>query len=282
VELGRNGAGSSFALSLLSILIVIAACSGPVRLPEDPIEDPLVLLTALRTRARPDTLYLYARAEYYSDHGVRKGKLLFMAGAPDRIRVETLSPTDDMLSLLASQGEEFVAFQRGGKRCVVGTPCLENTSRFLPIPLSIPQLIGLLSGQPPVIAHVAPALTLRRKTGLYELRLEDPVSGTTQLLEVDPFELDVISTTIRQKASGLRVRLNFDEYRAQGPYRLPRKIRVRLDQDDTDLSLEVREVEADLVFKGDPFTVLCPRGTAVERYLCPDEQPGPEEGETDD
>jgi len=258
---------------IIAVPLALAACSGAVRLPEDPIEDADVLLATLRSKARPETLYLYARAEYYSDQGVRKGKLLFMAAAPDRIHVEALSPTDDMLTLLASSGGEFVYFERGGKRCVRGTACPENTGRFLPVPMSIPRIIGLLAGQPPVIAHRAAALTLSRKTGLYELRLEDPSSGTVQVLEVDPFELDVVSATIKRKDDGLRVRSDFDGHRALGPYRVPRKIRIRLDRHDTDLSLDVREVEADLEFKGDPFTVLCPRGAVVERALCPDEAP---------
>ncbi|MFH1531401.1 MAG: DUF4292 domain-containing protein [Pseudomonadota bacterium] len=270
--------------SLLLILpcFLAAACSGPVRLPETPIEDPGVLLKTLRGKAQPRTLYLYARAEYYSDQGVRKGKLLFMAGAPDRIHVEALSPTDDMLSLLASPGGEFVYFERGGKRCIRGTTCPENTGRFLPVPLSIPQVIGLLVGQPPVIEHKGATLKLRRRTGLYELRLEDPVSGTTQLLKVDPFDFDVVSTTIAREADDLKVRLDFEDYRTQGAYRLPRKIRALLDQDDTDLSLDVREVETDLDFKGDPFTVLCPRGAAVERALCPNEIPTLDDGGEDD
>jgi hypothetical protein len=260
-------------LPLLLVLLGLAstACSGAVRLPERPIDDPEVLLATLRTRAQPQTLYLYARAEFYSDQGVRKGKLLFMAGAPDRIHVEALSPTDDMLTLLASPGPEFVYYERGGKRCIRGTTCPGNTSRFLPVPLSIPQVIGLLAGQPPVIEHRDAALKLRRKTGLYELRLEDPASGTTQILTVDPFDFDVVSTTITRASDALKVRLDFDDYRPQGAYRLPRKIRARLDQHETDLSLEVREVEADLQFKGDPFTVHCPRGAAVERALCPEE-----------
>ncbi len=267
---------------LLNLFVFsLVACSGPVRLPEEPIEDPGILLTKLRGKAQPQTIYLYARAEFYSDQGVRKGKLLFMAGAPDRIHVEALSPTDDMLTLLASPGGDFVYFERGGKRCIRGTTCPENTGRFLPVPLSIPQIIGLLVGQPPVIPHQGANLKLRPKTGLYELRLEDPVSGATQIVKVDPFSFDVISTTIKYKADDLKVRLDFDDYRAQGAYRLPRKIRARLDQHDTDLSLEVREVEADLEFKGDPFTVLCPRGAAVERVLCPDEIPTLEEGGDD-
>ena len=268
-------------LLLTPVLVTLAACSGPVRLPEEPIVDPTVLLATLQGRPQPHTLYLYARAEFYSDQGVRKGKLLFMAGAPDRIHVEALSPTDDMLSLLASPGGEFVYFERGGKRCIRGTTCPENTGRFLPVPLSIPQVIGLLVGQPPVIAHETAALKLRRKTGLYELRLEDPLSHTTQILTVDPFDFDVVSTTIRRKDDDLEVRLDFDDYRSQGTYRLPRRIRARLDQQSTDLSLDVREVEADLEFKGDPFTVLCPRGTAVERALCPDEVPTLDEGGDD-
>ncbi len=268
-------------LLALSLVLASAACSGPVRLPDEPIEDPTVLLQTLRTRAQPQTLYLYARAEFYSDQGVRKGKLLFMAGAPDKIHVEALSPTDDMLTLLASPGGEFVYYERGGKRCIRGTTCPENTARFLPVPLSIPQVIGLLVGQPPVIAHEGATLKLRRKTGLYELRLEDPVSGTKQLLKVDPFDFDVVSTTITRKTDGLKVRLDFDDYKPQGDYRLPRKIRARLDQHDTDISLDVREVEADLEFKGDPFTALCPRGAPVERALCHDEIPTPEEGGDD-
>lgn len=261
-------------LPFLVVLLALAssACSSAVRLPEDPIDDPELLLTRLRARPQPQTLYLYARAEFYSDQAVRKGKLLFMAGAPDKIHVEALSPTDDMLTLLASPGGEFVYYERGGKRCIRGTTCPETTGRFLPVPLSIPQVIALLAGQPPVISHDGATLKLRRGTGLYELRLEDPASGTTQLLKVDPFDFDVVSATINRKSDGLKVRLDFEDYRAAGDYRLPRRIRARLDQHETDLSLEVREVEADLEFKGDPFTADCPRGAAVERVFCPGER----------
>jgi len=264
-------------LSLATLLLAAAAgCGPPVRLPDEPIEDPQVVLSALRTRPVPSTLFVVARAEYYSGRGVRKGKLLVMAAAPDRIRVETLSPTDDMLSLLASPGGEFTAFERGGTRCVLGGTCPENTGAFLPVPLSIPQIISLLAGLPPVITHTDPALVLRRRTGRYELHLQDPVSETRQVLELDPFRLDVLATRLERDADGLRIRVDFEDYRDRGSYRIPDRIRIRLPRDGTDLSLELREVETDLEFAGDPFTVTCPRGAAVERLLCPGEEPLPE------
>lgn len=262
---------SPFVLSALPLLFVVLmilqACSAAVTLPEDPIEEPGLLIELLTNRSRPSSFFVYGRAEYYSADAVRKGKLMVMAQGRDSLRIEAMTPTDDMLSLLATSNGGFTYFERGSKTCYRGETCFENIRRFLPLPLEVHQVVGLFSGNPPLLAASSSSLELDKKTGLYLLTLKND-QGIVERLEVDPFSFQVSKVSISGPGTP-RVVLNLEEYKPAGSFTIPHRIRARVNKDEMDLSIEIREADTNTEFKGDPFSAACPGGSTLEELPCP-------------
>ena len=64
--------------------------------------------------AQQSTSIVYTtRMEHYGKDGVVKGKVDVLAKRPSRFRFEALTPSDDTLAVLASDGDRFMSHQRG-------------------------------------------------------------------------------------------------------------------------------------------------------------------------
>ncbi|MCA9516255.1 MAG: DUF4292 domain-containing protein [Myxococcales bacterium] len=259
------------ALLAAAALATLAGCpSGDVDPPSDVLTDPgAVIELATRDVAGLRTLAVEARATQYSDAQVIKGKLAILVSRPASVHFSGLSPTDDVVSVLATDGDRFTSFERGGKVCYTGRACPTNVGRLVPIAMEPEQLASVLFGRPPVIAHAGETVTWDRGAGAYRLELEGQ-DGVTQRLWVTHGRGEVKRAQL-VKDGKVQVDLAYDDFGDEGGFRLPHRLDVKMKKGDVDLRLVYRDVDVNLELDAGAFRIPCPEGIRVEELPCPEE-----------
>lgn len=221
----------------------------------------------------PQEAVIEARASQYSDAGGLKGKLLILAQRPGRLRMEGLSPTDDSVSILATDGDRFTSYQRGQDTCWVGRACPSNVGRFASVPLEADELVGVLLGRPPIIAHASMTMKWDAAVGAYRLDLEGAASdlamahGRTQRLWVAHADGRIVRTALLEGGK-TRVDVTYSDFKRVGERVVPGQLDVRLARDQTDLRLEYRDIDLATPLQPNAFTFECPDGTGLEELPC--------------
>ena len=221
----------------------------------------------------PSEAVIEARASQYSDAGGLKGKVLILAQRPGRLRMEGLSPTDDSVSILATDGERFTAYQRGQTSCFVGRACPSNVGRFASVPLDSDELVGVLLGRPPIIPHSDATMTWDREVGAYRVELVGGAAdlgmarGRTQRLWVRHGDGRIVRTALLEGGK-TKVDVTFSEFKTVKDRVLPGRLDVTLARESTDLRLVYNDIDLATAIDGAAFTFECPAGTTLEELAC--------------
>jgi len=233
----------------------------------------VLALAAAYIAAGPAQVVIEARASQYSARGGLKGKLLILMQRPGRLRLEGLSPTDDMVSVLATDGERFTSFQRGAARCWVGRACPANVGRFVAIPIEPDELVGTLLGRPPLLPHQRATMKWDGAVGAYRVDLVGDASdlgmahGRTQRLWVAHGDGRILRATLLE-GQDTKVDVVYSDWRRLGERLLPGRLDITLARERTDLRLEYRDVEAGVELPAEVFVFTCPAGAALEELPC--------------
>ncbi len=262
--------------SFAALAIVFVACrSGLIEPPLDALDTPERVLDLARTylEGGPSHIVIEARASQYSERGGLKGKLEILGERPGRVRFTGLSPTDDMVSVLSTDGDRFVYFQRGATTCHVGRACAQNVGRFVSIPLEADELVGALVGRPPIIPYERLKLNWDREMGAYLLEITGSATGLglshgrVQRLWVAHKDGRILRTALLD-AGRARVDIRYSEFGTVDGYLLPRRLDVQLARDETDLRLDFRDIEIPKDLEDEAFRFTCPAGTSLEELSC--------------
>lgn len=221
----------------------------------------------------PQEAVLEARASQYSNAGGLKGKVLILAQRPGRLRMEGLSPTDDSVSILATDGERFTSYQRGQSTCWVGRACPANVGRFASVPLSSDELVGVLLGRPPIIPHDGLTMKWDAAVGAYRLELTGGSSdlgmarGRTQRIWVAHGDGRIVRTALLEDGK-TKVDVSYSEFKRIGERLLPGRLDVKLAREETDLRLEYRDIDLKTALEPAAFVFECPASTSLEEMTC--------------
>ncbi len=222
--------------------------------------------------ASPDgerAFYAEARVEYYGEGVARKGKMVLMAKAPDSLRIELMTFTDDLLSVLAMRGGEFRWFERGRKECLGGPLCAAPMVARFPMVSTPDRLIQVFRGVVPLLPEPERReLKFLREEGVYLLTL---VQGNVeQQVRIGPDGRTVAGVRmIEGGKTAIDVELSgtIDDAGAA----VPRKVRLKVPEDGLDLSVEYRDFVSGEPWTGDPFDFSCPKGTVYQALDCLEE-----------
>jgi len=259
---------------LPALALALASCSLHP-LPEPLITNPETLAAELRVPPPSTTFVGQARAEYYSEGKARKGKVEVMIDFPSNVRVDALSFTDDLISVLTVGPDGFVFYDRGASRCVVGPACAAPAASGFPLASRPDALAALLLGKVPLIAGPEKSsVEFSREHGWYVLELSR--GDLSETVHVLPDGATVHSVSL-SNAKGKLGTVEFEgRMRAGAPESdsksasgvVPERIRLRSRDPDTDVSIAYREAEFGPRFSGNPFAFQCPDGISVESLSC--------------
>ena len=261
---------------LLVALGVLAGCPhGGVSAPADAHTDPAAVFELARgyIASGPGSIAIEARASQYSDRGGLKGKVEILAERPGRLRMTGLSPTDDMVTVLATDNTRFTSFERGAKVCFVGRACPSNVGRFASIPLESDELVGVLLGRPPIIPHGERKLSWDKNVGGYRLELYGAGAdlamsqGRVQRLWVGHEDGRILRTALIEGGK-TRVDVSYSELKRFGDHLVPTRLDAKLERESTDLRLDYRDIDVSPELGDGAFTFACPGGTTLEELPC--------------
>jgi hypothetical protein len=264
--------------ALVAAALLSAGC--PAHLAPRPEEGPTTLealrpIVAAYLASGPAQAHMEARASQYSDAGAMKGKLEVLLDRRRGFRMSGLSPTDDVVSTVACDAERFTAFERGAKVCWSGEACPGNVARFASLPMKPTDLAGVLLGRPPFdfgdgLEEAADpvALDWDGRAKAWTLTATAADTGDRHTLWVAP-ETGRVSRARVMDGDRQVADVRYSEFRRVGEAELPHRIDIALARDDTDLRIEVREVDLDVDFGESAFRFECPAGATAETLPCP-------------
>ena len=148
------------------------------------------------------------KIDYYGPNGRLRGSLLYLAAAPERVRLDVYSPFGATLSTLTSDGERFALYDLRQRTLTVGAANTCNLQRFTQVPLPPSAFVQLLRGESPVLVHAPSAASLDWDSGSYLIRIQSRHQAEQEIRLVPPEadfllpwsqqRLRVIETRVRQ------------------------------------------------------------------------------------
>ncbi len=227
--------------------------------------------------AGPRQAVLEGRASQYGDTGALKGKIELLLDRDRGLRMTGLSPTDDVLSVVACSSERFTAFARGGDRCHVGLPCPSNVARFASVALAPRELAAVLLGRPPLLLGdhaLEPGDAMRWDAEAAAWVFERSHGGDTQTLWMSPTRARVLRARLRRGGRNV-VDVRYGAFLATPEGDVPRRLELALARGDTDLRIDVAHVDPAPGLAPEAFGATCPLGMTTEELPCLEPWPEP-------
>lgn len=249
-------------------------CAHRFTKPAEPLADAKPLLSRMQAHSAKVSSFEYlTRMSYYADGEARKGKVEIMGrrapgtSAP-QFHFEALTPTDDTLAVLISNGTLFMSHERGKSVCHTGKACASNVSRLLPIAFAGEDLFAIFSGSAPVILHDEQTAGWDDCEGAYRVVLERKSDATVEEIWLRPDTWAPVRVKVR-RAGELLFQIDYSDFEDVDGVSLARRLRLQSPRRDTDLEVQIREAHLNKVTSDKLFDAACPNGTSPQTLRCP-------------
>ena len=248
--------------------LALSACGGgQTRLPEQGPKTAEAVLKRALSVPLPKTLQAMSRMDSYTRGKARKADVLVRIERPGRAQFQALTPTLDMLAVLATDGQTFVSYQRGGQRCFTGQACPRNLARLVPIELPADQLVDAILGRPPLLSTHHKSLHWDVKRQAYRVHLGAEGARQQQDVWVQPRSFRFMAMTLDER--GKRVAsIAYSGLSDSTSRQPPRVMRLKVAARKIDLSLQLRDPTLDEAIESSAFAPPCPRGTVTVNLPC--------------
>lgn len=251
--------------------LCLTGCPKNIPPPENALQTPAELRQAIDARvAEIETARFKEVVIDYFGAGERvKVRQLILVAKPAYLRVQTRVPgTDEILSLLVSDGETFSMHRRDTNQFFTGIASPENIARLLPVDLSAADVTRVMLGGAPWdrFSRVAgtPQMEWDSKKGKYRYWSETSDGGEL-VMWVRPTDFAV--EELRQFDAGEKVvyRYATDDWKRQKNIALPAWRRFVWPGRDLDFSMDVGETQLDVELHQMLFELQPPAGSEIIR-----------------
>ncbi|MEW6267641.1 MAG: DUF4292 domain-containing protein [Thermodesulfobacteriota bacterium] len=209
-----------------------------------------------------------ARAQHYFD-------IMIAAAQPDRLRLQAFDFMGRPLVTLTADRNEIRFLDYGRTRMYQGPPSPLNLSRFLPLDMTVSELITLLAGGRPLKTYERAVLEAGRGLGskTWLLSLDRSGGGLVEKVWVTSgWRIQRVEVGPRGEEPSFR--LEYDDYRPlagredEAPFRITASDMKR----QSELVITYQEVKINPDLPPGLFTLIPPAGVKIEAF------PGPDEG----
>lgn len=256
-------------LLLLISLAVLTGCPKSVPPPDNAITDPAELRAAVDARFETIETARFKEVviDYFGEGERVKVRQLILVARPSYLRVQTRVPgTDEILSLLVSDGQTFSMHRRDTNQFFTGAATPENIARLLPVDLSAHDVTRVMLGGAPWDRFAAygtpPRVEWDRKRGKYAYRVATDDGGElTAWVRATDFAVE----EVRQfDAKGKAVyRYETDRWKPAQNHVLPDWRRFIWPKRDLDFSMLVGETQLNVELPELLFQLSPPAGSEV-------------------
>ncbi len=259
-----------YRLVLLSFVIFFAsACPKNIPPPDNALQTVDELRAAIDTRATQvkSARFKEVVVDYFGEEGRVKVRQLILVKDPAYLRVQTRVPgTDEILSLLVSDGETFAMHRRDTNDYYKGTATPENIARLLPVNLSARDVGRIMLGSAPWdrfdVDGGKPQMEWDRKVGTYRYWVTLQDGGT---LEMWVRPTDYAVEEVRETGSDDKVvyRYETNDWKTTQGVALPDYRRFVWPRRNLDFSMDVGETELNVELPEMLFELAPPPGSQV-------------------
>lgn len=256
----------------LSSLALLGGCGcKQVPPPQNPLEDPAALRAAVDARIEQieDARFKEVVLDYFGEGERVKVRQLILVKAPSFLRVQTRLPgSDEVLSLLVSDGDTFAMHKRDTNEYITGAATSQNIARLLPVDLSATDVARVMLGGAPWDRFenmgLEPTLAWDGCEGTYRYSARTRDGGE---LTAWVRHSDYAVVRVRQMdASQERVyEYTTDDWKRHGSVALPQYRRFVWPARDLDFSMDVGETQVNTGLPETLFELPPPAGSKVIR-----------------
>lgn len=181
-------------MNLRAVALVALLAASATACPRKPPTFPFPTARDALERARETqkcSRGLSGAAEIYVYQGIFRvrGKMMYIAMLPDRVRIDVYSPFGAIISTLTSDGDTFQLYDAREGRFFYGPAEACNLARFTGVPLPPHALVELLDGRAPVLAHEPAAASIVWEDGIYVIRITSKHEATEEI-RLEPVDED--------------------------------------------------------------------------------------------
>lgn len=116
-------------------------------------------------------------------------EVLYLAAAPDRVRIDAFTPLGAILATLTSNGQTFELYDAREQAYVRGEASACNLARFTGAPIPAHALVDLLSGRAPLLVHEPSDASISWEDGYYVIHVQSRHQATERIY-LEPVEED--------------------------------------------------------------------------------------------
>jgi outer membrane lipoprotein-sorting protein len=268
VKIAKNGGGRASILLLLSLV----SCSRPpVKNPADakPLPAPSEALSMLdAANANRKSMRASGRVTYFGESGRVRLKVVQVVERPARFRFETISPLEQPIDVMTSDGSRLWLLSKGKLHEGPATP--ENIARLLPLPLRADEIVDILLGGVPTGRFTPSALEAASEPeGRWLLRLDGQGDERGELV-IDPERKVVERATLLRKDGAVRAKMTYDEFEpVAGGGLFATEIKIELPEQSLEVSIKLKEVEVNVEVSPTLFVIEAPPGVPIEALPSP-------------
>ncbi len=269
-RIGVNPESRSVLRVIAALTLSLAGCRSagtdlaPPAVAPPALPAPAEVLARLRAGgAARRTLLAEGTVTYFGARGRVRGKAVIVARRPGAFRVETLSPLEQPVEVITTDGERLYLLASDTLRVGPATP--ENLAAVMPLPMRPEEVVDTLLGGVPASSALEPLDVAPGDGGRWVLSLAG-AGGDLVELTIDPASGRVESTRLLARGGGLRASVEFGDFEPVGDAGppLPRAIVIRMPRDDLDLRIRLTDVAVDTPVDDALFRLEPPPGKAAE------------------
>ncbi|MBA2663600.1 MAG: hypothetical protein H0U74_15025 [Bradymonadaceae bacterium] len=257
------------ALGLLVAALWLTGCPANLPPPDNALTDPVELRHAIDARFEniEDARFRDVVLDYFGKGERFKVRQLIVVQRPDRLRVQTRLPgSDEILSMLVSNGDTFALHKRDTHEYFTGEPTRENINRLLPVDLSGADVVRIMLGGAPWDRFeregATPSLRWDTRSGHYEYSVQTAQGGRLSM-QVRHTDFAVISVT-EVNAKDKRVyAYETNRWNNVGPIAVPTYRRFVWPERDLDFSINVGETQVNVDLEDQLFEFPPPPGSTI-------------------
>jgi outer membrane lipoprotein-sorting protein len=204
-----------------------------------------------------------ARVTYFGPKGRARVKAALLAERPGSFRVETISPFEVPIDVMASDGSRLWLLSE--KRLREGPATPENISRLLPLAMNPEEVVDTLLGGVPTSSRFTPKTLEWAEDGEHWILVMEDGAEESRL-SIDPVRKVVEKMTLGAPGAKPRLSVEFDDFEAiQGSSaELPHKIEIEMPDRKLEVSIKLDEAEVDVPLAADLFRIHAPPGVDPE------------------
>lgn len=258
-------------LGLFLAVVCLTACPAHLPPPENALTDPLELRAAIDARLETveDARFRDVVVDYFGEGERVKARMLILVKTPDSLRMQTRLPgSDEILSMLVSDGETFAVHKRDTHEYFTGRPTRENINRLMPVPvdLSGADVVRIMLGGAPWdrFDHEGGAPTLRwdARTGNYEYSVPTTDGGKLSM-QVRHTDYAVVSVTEVNAKGKQQYGYETRRWAKSGPIAVPGYRRFLWPGRNLDFSISVGETQVNVELEEHLFEFPAPAGSKI-------------------